>query len=286
MKRYDAARALVVLLACGAAAACDPDSVPETPNEAAVAVEVGPDATGSIVVAFGAEPDEATLATIADTIDGDVFTGRPATSAVVGNGGGSSLLEFTSRNVFEPGASPTVAFDTRRLCDDLMATGITDLDVRLSLPSVSYDSAIVPDQPASDRTWHVRSCVESPHGSVVIEPDPGKFWRELLLLVVVVVANVSLAVIGARGLRVPRWTTISLSTAAVASSLLVIGTAGATAGDNMEVAGRISHGANQVYFVVALVIALIGPIAAIAQPFYWRLPRDERPRLRRRRAAG
>jgi len=286
MKRYDAALALALLLACGAATACDPDSVPETPNEAAVSVEVGPDTTGNVVVAFGAEPNAATLARIADTIDGDVFSGRLATSAVVRNGGGSPLLEFTSSNVFEPGVSPTVAFDTRRLCDDLMATGITDLDVRLSLPSVSYDSAIVPDQSASDRTWNVRSCVESPHGTVVIEPNPGKFWRELLLLVVVVVANVALAVIGIRGLRVPRWTTISLSTAAVASSLLVIGTAGATAGDNMEVAGRISHGANQVYFVVALVIALIGSIGAIAQPFYWRLPRDQRPRLHRRRAAS
>jgi hypothetical protein len=49
----------------------------------------------------------------------------------------------------------------------------------------------------------------------------------------------------------------------------------------MEIAGRMGHGANEVYFVASLVIALIGPIVAIAQPFYWRLPHDQRPRLRR-----
>jgi hypothetical protein len=44
----------------------------------------------------------------------------------------------------------------------------------------------------------------------------------------------------------------------------------------------MSHGANVMYFVASLVIVLLGPIAAVAQPFYWRLPREARPRIRRR----
>ena len=163
-----------------------------------------------------------------------------------------------------------------------MASGFTNVDVWLSLPSVAHESAIVPDASSSDTTWHVRSCSESPHGAVVLKPDPGRFWRELLLVVIVAAANVALFVIGFRGLSVSRRMTIGLSSAAVAASFVVIMSAGATAGDNMEVAGRMSHGANLMYFVASLVIVLLGPIAAVAQPFYWRLPREARPRLRRR----
>jgi Kef-type K+ transport system membrane component KefB len=132
--------------------------------------------------------------------------------------------------------------------------------------------------------WHVRSCSESPHGSVILKPDPGRFWREVVLVVIVAAANVALFVIGSRGLSIPRRLTIGISAAAVAASTVVIASAGATAGDNMEVAGRMSHGANLMYFVASLVIVLLGPITAVAQPFYWRLPREARPRLRRRAA--
>jgi hypothetical protein len=285
MKPRDASLGFAILLASGlVATACDPDSVPDAANEASVTVEVGPDATGVVVVALGGEPDVATLESIADTIDGDVFS-RPATTNVEGNGGGIPLLEFTSNGAFEPGEAATIDVDTRRLCDDLMASGITELDVRLVLPSVDAELSVLPDRSDSSTMWHVRACSDAPHGSVVLRPDPGEFWRDLLLLAVVVVANMTLAVIGLRGISVPRWATIGLSAAAVAASFIVIADVGARAGDNMEVAGRMGHGANQVYFVASLVIVLLGPIAAVAQPFYWRLPRDERPRLRRRAAA-
>jgi hypothetical protein len=167
-----------------------------------------------------------------------------------------------------------------------MANGFTNVDVWLSLPSVAHELAIVPDASSSDTTWHVRSCSESPHGAVVLEPDPGRFWRELLLVVIVAAANVALFVIGSRGLSVPRKMTIGLWAAAVAASIVVIASAGATAGDNMEVAGRMSHGVSLMYFGASLVIVLLGPIAAVAQPFYWRLPREARPRLRRRASSS
>ena len=287
MKRNETWLALALTMACCVlTTACGPEAVPDSPDEAAVSVEVGADAMGKVVVAFGSEPDKAELATMTDAIEGDVFAGEPASSQVVGNSGGSALLEFTRSKVFEAGASPTIAFDTRRLCNDLMATGITDLDVRLSLPSVSYDSAIVPDQSPSDLTWSVQSCGDSPRGTVVLQPNPERFWLELGLVIVVVAANVAMVVVGSRGLRVPRRAMFLLAAIAVGASVAVIASAGATAGDNLEVAGRMTHAANQVYFVTCLAVVLLGPLAAIAQPFYWRLPREQRPRLRRAQASA
>lgn len=260
--------------------ACDPDDVPDSPNEASAFVDVGADASGVVVVAFGSQPDEAAITGLGETIDGAVFDGRTATSHVTGNDGGIPMLEYRSSDVFEPGEAPTVAIDTRRLCDDLMASGVTDVEIGLSLPMVETDSSITPN-PDGD-VWHVQSCGESPHGSVVLRPDPGQFWRQVLLVVLVVLANASLVIIGTRSVAVPRWAPWALAAIGVASAIAVIAAGGATAGDNMEVAGRMGHGANLAYFFGSLVIVLVGPIAAIAQPFYWRLPRDERPRLRRR----
>ena len=246
-----------------------------------MSVTVGADAKGAVVLALGGAHDEIALAAIARTLDGAVFPGRSATSDVTGNGGGFPLIEFTSTGVFDPGDSPTVELDTRPLCDDLTASGFTDLVVRLSLPRVAHESAIVPGE-SSDSTWDVRSCDAAPHGAVVLNPNPHRFWFELLLVLIVVAANVALAVIGSRRLNVPRWMTIGLSGTAVAVFLVAIATAGFSAGDDMEVAGRISHAANLFYFAISAIIVLLGPIAAFAQPFYWRLPRDQRPRLRRR----
>ncbi|HEX6658661.1 MAG TPA: hypothetical protein VF065_11295 [Ilumatobacter sp.] len=257
--------------------------MPDSANEASVSLEVGPDAMSAVVIAFGGELDEATLDARARTIDGDVFAGAPATSNVKADGRGIPLLDFTSSDVFEPGDAPTIELDTRRLCDDLIAAGITNIEVRLALPNVDANPSILPES-ESGMTWHVRSCSESPRGALVLRPDPGEFWRSFLLVTVVVAANVALAAIGWRGISVLRWVTIGLSAAAVVAAFVMIATAGATAGDNMEVAGRMGHGANQLYFVAALVIVLLGPIAAVAQPLYWRLPRDQRPRLRRRSA--
>ena len=186
MKRFDAPLALALtIVSCVLTTACGPEAVPDSPDEASVSVEVGPNATGIVVVAFGGEPDDATLATMADTIDGSVFTARPATGHVAGSDGGSPLLEFRSTDVFQPGTAPTVEFDTRRLCDDLIATGITDFDIRLSVPSVSFDSAIVPNQSTSDTTWRVQSCIDSPRGTVVLKPDPTRFWLEFGLIIFV-----------------------------------------------------------------------------------------------------
>ena len=53
-----------------------------------------------------------------------------------------------------------------------------------------------------------------------------------------------------------------------------------------EVTGTIGHGVNQLFFVACLVVVVLGPIAAILQPLYWRLPRDQRPHLRRRTATS
>jgi hypothetical protein len=275
-----------VLVACAAATACGPESVPNAPNEASLSVEVGADAEGVVVIALGGEPDAARLAAVADSIDADVFTGRPTTRDVKAVGSGIALVEFTASDVFEATHASTVAFDTRPACDDLAAAGFTDLVVRLALPSVAVDRAIVPDQSTSDGTWHVRSCGESPHGAVALRPDSARFWREMLLVIVVVVANVALVAIGSRGPRLPRRTMIALSVTAVVASIVVIVTAGATAGDNIEVAGRMSHGVNRIYFVASLAIVLLGPIAAIAQPFYWRMPKERRPRLHRPTSAG
>ena len=58
-----------------------------------------------------------------------------------------------------------------------------------------------------------------------------------------------------------------LAAVAVCASVGVIASAGATAGDNMEVAGRMTHAANQAYFVACLAVVLLGPLVAIAQPF-------------------
>lgn len=284
MKRNETWLALALTACCVLTTACGAEPGPDSPNEASVSVEVGPDATGTVVVAFGGEPDEATLATIADTIDAAVFTGRPATSQVTGNGGGRPLLEFNSTDVFQPGPAPTIELDTGRLCDDLMASGITDFDIRLSVPSVSFDSAIVPNQPTSDTTWRVQSCIDSPRGTVVLKPDPARFWLELGLVILVLASNVAMAVVGWRGIRVPRRAMFLLAAVAVCASVAVIASAGATAGDNMEVAGRMTHAANQVYFVTCLAVVLLGTLVAIAQPFYWRLPPDQRPRLHRRQA--
>ena len=284
MRRHGLSVALAVVLACLVlTTACDSDSVPDQANEASVSLEVGPDATSAVVIAFGGELDEATLDARAPTIDGDVFAGAPPTSKVKGDGGGIPLLEFTSSGVFQPGDAPTIELDTRPLCDDLIAAGITNIEVRLALPNVDANPSIQPES-EPDMTWHVRSCGDSPRGTVVLRADPGEFWRHFLLVTFVVAANVALAAIGWRGISVPRWVTIGLSAAAVVAAFVVIAAAGATAGDNMEVAGRMGHGANQLYFIAALVIVLLGPIAAVAQPLYWRLPRDQRPRLRRRSA--
>jgi hypothetical protein len=250
-----------------------------------MSVTVGANAKGAVVLALGGAHDEIALAAIARTLDGAVFPGQPATSEVTGNGGGFPLIEFTSTGVFDPGDSPTVELDTRRLCDDLMAGGFTDLVVRLSLPRVAHESAIVPGE-SSDSIWDVRSCEAAPHGAVVLNPNPHRFWFELLLVLIVVAANVALAVIGSRGLNVPRWMTIGLSGTAVAVFLVAIATAGFSAGNDMEVAGRISHAANLFYFAISAIVVLLGPIAAVAQPFYWRLPREQRPRLRRRPAGS
>lgn len=285
MKRFDATLALALTMACCVlTTACGPEAVPDSPDEASVSVEVGPDATGIVVVAFGGGPDDARLATMADTIDGAVFTGRPATSQIAGNGDGNPLLEFTSTDVFQPGVAPVVEFDTRHLCDDLAATGITDLEIRLSVPSVSFDSAIVPNQSTSDTTWRIQSCTDSPRGTVVLKPDPSRFWLELCLIIFVIAANMAMTVVGWRGIRLPRRGMLLLAAVAVCASVGVIASAGATAGDNMEVAGRMTHAANQAYFVACLAVVLLGPLVAIAQPFYWRLPREQRPRLHRHQA--
>jgi len=287
MRWHDTRWVLAVALSSSAlVAACGPDPVPDAPNEAAVLVHVAADGSGMVVVALGGEPDQAAVAAMADTIDGEVFVGRPATSAVKGNGGATAILQFSSSGVFEAGDAGTVVLDTRRLCDDLSASGMTDVDVRLELPNVRADRTIQPAHSDSGDTWHVRSCGEGPHGNIVLRPDPRQFWRGLLLVVIVVASNVALAVIGSGLVRTRRWATIVLCAVAVIASLVAIAGAAATAGDDMEVAGRMGHGVNQVYFVASLLILVLGPIVAVVQPFYWRLPREQRPRLRRRAAAG
>jgi hypothetical protein len=287
MRWHDARWVIAVALSSSAlVAACGPDPVPDAPNEAALSVHVGADGSGVVVVALGGEPDQPEVAAMADTIGGEVFVGRPATSTVKGNGGVTAILEFTSRGVFEAGDAPTIVLDTRRLCDDLIASGMTDVDVRLELPNVGADRTIQPAHSESGGTWHVRSCAEAPHGNIVLRPDPGQFWRGLLLVVIVVASNVALAVIGSGVVRTRRWATIVLSAVAVIASLLAIVGAAATAGDDLEVAGRMGHGVNHVYFVASLLILVLGPIVAVVQPLYWRLPREQRPRLRRRAAAG
>ena len=281
MRWQQASRTLALALTCATlVTACDPDEVPDQPNEASASIHVSSDAEGKVIVALGGKPDDEAIAALVDSIDGAVFDGHPATGAVGDNGGGIPLLEFRSTGVFEPGPAPTVAIDTRQLCDDLMATGVTDLEVWMSMPRVDTDSSITPEH--EGETWTVRSCSESPAGTVVLRPDPGRFWLELLLVSIVVLANVALALIGSRGLTVPRWVSGGLSGLAVAVFLVLMATAGLSGGEQMEVAGRMSHAASLIYFFVATSICLFGPIAAVAQPFYWRLPKERRPKLRRR----
>jgi hypothetical protein len=259
--------------------ACDPQDLPDAPDEAWVSVRVGADADGVVTVALGGGLDEAQVSALIESLDGDVFVGRPSTGDVTGNGGGFPMMQFRSTGVFLPGEAPRVEVDTRRLCDDLIAAGFANLDVQVSMPSVDADWAV---QPGQDGTvWQVRSCAESPHGEVILRPDPALFWRALGLVAFVIASNVAMAVIGSRGLRLPRWLPWTLAATAFVAAATVIVVGGATAGDNMEVAGRIGHGANVVYLAGSLIIVLLGPIAAIAQPFYWRLPKDRRPRLRR-----
>lgn len=273
------------MLAAGAlATACGPDEVPDSRDEARVSIEVRPDATGVATVAFGGEPDEAAVAKTLDTIDGVVFPGKPVTGAVIDNGD-LPVLRFTSTDVFEPGAAPEVDVDTRGLCDDLAANGVRTLDVELDFPNVPVNRAFVPEPQSSDDSWHVQSCGDSPHGSAVMMPDPGHFWRELVLVLAVLLANTALLVMGKRNISAPSWITVGVSAVGVVASLVFIVTHGAAAADHMEVAGRMTHGVSQVYFGASLVVMLFGWPIAIAQPFYWRLPKEQRPRLRRRRPA-
>jgi hypothetical protein len=274
-------RALALTVLCVAlATACDPQDLPDARDEAWVSVRVGADADGLVTVALGGGLDDAQVSALIESLDGDVFVGRPSTGDVTGNGGGFPMVEFRSTGVFVPGDAPRVDVDTRRLCDDLMAAGFTNVDVQLSMPSVDADWAV---QPGQDGTvWHIESCAESPHGEVVLRPDPALFWRELVLVLFVIACNVAMAIIGSRRLSVPRWLPWTLAATAVVAAATVIAAGGATAGDSMEVAGRIGHGANVVYLAGTLMVVLLGPIAAIAQPFYWRLPKEQRPRLRRR----
>jgi hypothetical protein len=275
-------RAVVFVLAAGVlATACGPDEVPDARDEARAAIEVRPDATGVVTVALGGEPDEAAVARALDTIDGEVFPGRPATGAIIDNGD-LPVLRFTSTDVFEQGDAPEVEVDTRGLCDDLAANGVRALDIELGFPHVPVERAFVPAPQSSDDSWEVQSCTDSPHGSAVMMPDPGRFWRELVLVLAVLLANTALLVMGKRNLTAPRWVTIVVSAIGVGASLVFIVTHGATAADHMEVAGRMTHGAGQVYFGASLVVVLFGWPVAIAQPFYWRLPKEQRPRLRRR----
>jgi hypothetical protein len=107
-----------------------------------------------------------------------------------------------------------------------------------------------------------------------------------LLVSIIVLVNVALAFIGSRPLTVPRRLSGALSASAVLVLLVMMATAGLSGGEQMEVAGRISHAASLVYFFVGAAVMLFGPIAAVAQPFYWRLPKERRPRLRRRPPAA
>lgn len=281
MRWLPASATLALAVTCVVlATACDPDPVPDARNEAWVSVAIQADAGGLAVVALGGDLDDSTVEALLATIDGDVFAGRPASGRVTDNGGGVPVLEYRSTGVFSPGDRPLAAIDTRRMCDDLVAAGYTVLDVQLSVPNVDASWAVVPDQDGT--VWSVNACSASPHGEIALRPDPAAFWRSLLLVAIVVAANVALAVTGSRRTAVPRWLPWTLTATAVVAAAAMISAGGAAAGDNMEVAGRLGHGANVVYVAGSAMVVLFGPLAAIAQPFYWRLPKERRPRLRRR----
>jgi hypothetical protein len=109
------------------------------------------------------------------------FVGRTPQPKIEDNGGGQDFLVLHTLNVFDPGPAPQVQVDVRDLCQQILGLGYTSIDIWFTEPGVDVHRSLTP----AGAPWQaapVEICSSAPAGTLILHPQP---WRWFLLLALI-----------------------------------------------------------------------------------------------------
>jgi hypothetical protein len=253
---------------------CDPALVPQQRDRVSLDLVVSADGDANVRLGFGDGPEAERLIDMATNLDAPVFGSGRLRATIDGNGAGYPFLVLRADGVFQPGSDPSVRFDLRRLCQQILDLGYVSIDATVSQPRIPHDWAI---DPADSWTTNVTldGCDRAPFGMLDLRPQPARWLLAVGLLGVCLAANLLLAREQSRRRHRRRRATVYGTVAMLAAGAGVL-TGAAGQGDNLVASGWIDGG----WIATALSVVPIGilPLGgwALAQTLApWTQPKDD-----------
>jgi len=222
--------------------ACEPFLVPEHEQEAWVDVYVGRtgDVKADVKVAF-------TLRDQLPSIGADValalFPSGQTRVAIDPNDGGADYVVVRVSNAYEPGPSPSLAFDSAPLVRALESRGLTDVRLRFCSPEfvdTTLTVAPIGQSVADCQEWRLTPATQQVVGVLQMRPHASR-WLPAAALAVLVGAAVPTAVFVLRRRRSGRASRAAIFGALVSSVLssMALTAVGSSVADNLGVAGAL-----------------------------------------------
>ena len=249
--------AILGVAATVALTACDPEDVSTEPAQAQLDIHVGPTggAHADLLLAPELRDD---LVPTARRLARAVLGSAAATVRIEGNDGGADFAVISVPQVYRRGEEATVSIAVdAAAADALQEVGVTTLDVGICAPFVPFaveSSAPIEADAPGCRYWTTDLSSETLTATLRLSPDPGRWYRSVVLVVVTLASAITAAICFYCMRRTDRGGRLLLAAAAPGVVAFAIGLytkAHLENADNLAVAGDLDG--------PALTVATWGP---------------------------